>query len=153
MKQILFFLSLIALTGCSLNKGQADKGKQLFEKKGSIQNKKVSHLVDTFFKALPQWNISNLNQYGKDIATKDTSLHFLPFINNVEKGAFVFYTVSRKEFEIFEKSTFLSETSPDCDESYCVWRKMIKNHKVLDISIEPHPTLGWVFIVRKRPQQ
>ncbi|SRR5690554_763160 len=149
-KVTLFILSLlfITLTSC-----------ESIRSKSEIPQEEIlsqEDLIAHFFIQIQHWSnlsIPIIDSLGFQISEMDTSLTFLPYSNDYENKSFLFATKNKSAFSAFEESTFLSESKPIKHSSYKVWRKNLNNLQVLDISIEPHPTLEWVFVVRERGQE
>lgn len=153
----LFILSCGLFLGCSFNNRQQVPQKletPVVEK--SNAKEQLTNLIDSFFNATRIWDFSTpfkLDSIGELVDQNDSSLQFYGFGNSYEKDAWLFSTKNRKQLNCFVKSSFLATTPPTTNLSYRVWRKMTNGRLLLDFSIEPHPILGWVFVVRKRAQE
>lgn len=113
-------------------------------------------LVEEFFTQIRSWNSENIyaiDSLGAEISQMNSNLNFLAYGNEYEAHSFVFSANDKEKFKIFEENDFLVQDSPAKQNSYKVWRKKLNNREVLDVSIEPHPVLGWLFVVRKRGQE
>lgn len=149
-KEILFILSIvsIAFTSCE-NISNSNK---------EIRDPKITKekLVSVFFSEIQNWNdesIEIIDSLGGQISKIDSSLTFLPYQNEYESRSFIFTTKDIDAFQVFEESTFLNQTTASQQSSYKVWRKKLNELQILDISIEPHPTLDWIFVIRLRGQE
>ena len=149
-KMILFIPStfLIVLTSCNSvdNKTDSEQGNTISKEE----------LISELFSRIQTWNdqtISLIDSLGFEIDHIDSSLTFLPYSNEHENNSFIFIANDRKSFKPFEESSFLSENIKIQRKKYRVWRKHINNLQILDISIEPHPSLNWVLIIRFRDQE
>lgn len=113
-------------------------------------------LINNLFNSLQTWNESSIpliDSIGFEISKMDSSLSFLPYLNEYEKHSFVFVAKDRNELKSFEESSFLSDEIEIEKSGYSVWRKKTNEVELLDISIEPHPSLGWLLVIRKRGQE
>ncbi|PKR81171.1 hypothetical protein CW751_06190 [Brumimicrobium salinarum] len=147
MKATLFILSLllVGLNSCS----------------SDIQENEIKHeedlstKINTFLNQLENWKASEVkyfNQLGKEISKADTLLTFFSFKNKYENNAFIFSAESPKAFNSFEESDLLKEEI-FTKQPYKVWRRKVNHLRILDLSIEPHPTLKWIFVIRLRNQE
>lgn len=148
-KVTLFILSsiFILLTSC-----------ESIRSKTEIEEESISkeELITSFFNEIQNWSdhsIQIIDSLGHEISKMDSTLTFLPYSNEYEKKSFVFTSKDRNAFTPFEESKFLSQSTSSQQSSYIVWRKKLNNLQILDFSIEPHPVLGWLFVVRKRGQE
>jgi len=149
-KVILFILSVLFITLISCDSFRS--------KSESPQKEKISEkeLVDLFLKETQNWSVQSIpliDSIGFKISAIDSFLTFLPYANDYEQNSFVFIAKKKNAFHFFEESDFLFQSKFYKQSSYKVWRQEINNLKVLDFSIEPHPTLDWLFVIRLRSQE
>src|SRR5690554_2368905 len=145
MKATLCILSGFLLFSCGEKK----------QKKDVPLKETKTDKIDQFFETIKHWDkdsVKSINEIGMEISEMDSTLTFLPFSNDYEPNAFIFNSQSQENFKDFENNELLSHGGKSFSE-YKVWRKEINNQKLLDISIEPHPTLKWIFVVRLRGQE
>lgn len=153
LKKVTFIILsavLVLLSSCENVKTKVDIDTD------EIKEITLEDLVEDFFIQIQQWNIENsakIDSLGHEISQFDSTLTFYPLDNHLEVNSFVFSAKQKEFFKVFEKSEFLSENLPIQNSDYRVWRKKLNNRQVLDLSIEPHPVLGWLFVVRKRGQE
>ncbi|HLW30039.1 MAG TPA: hypothetical protein VKX29_04215 [Brumimicrobium sp.] len=147
---ILFILSLITIVFLSCeNTINISKNEQ-----SKVVSKE--ELVQTFFSKVQSWSkelIPRIDSLGIEIGQSDSILTFYPFINDYEPNSFIFSAKDKSSFYIFEQSEFLKQSEVAQQSSYKVWRKKLNELQILDFSIEPHPTLGWLFVTRLRGQE
>lgn len=153
-KEILFILSLLflGLLSCK-NKVENSKNEEIEE---VVIEVTITDKITLFFENLKTWNEENtvqINQLGKEISTFDSTLQFYPNTNTYDDNSFIFSSLKEENLTIFKNHPFLEEDEPHQFSSYKVWRKKVNNRKILDLSIEPHPTLNWIFVIRKREQE
>lgn len=149
-KEILFILSTILITLSSCG-GQEKLQDQKEERKSTKEE-----LISAFFEQIQSWNknnISVIDSIGNEISRLDSSLSFLPLKNDYEPRSFVFTTNDKQNFLPFEESDYLINSDFSQQSSYKVWRKQLNELQILDLSIEPHPTLNWLFVIRLRGQE
>ncbi|RYM35113.1 hypothetical protein ERX46_06975 [Brumimicrobium glaciale] len=149
-KVTLFILSalFIALTSC-----ESVRSKSEIEQEKAISKE---DLISSFFIQIQNWNnqsIPIIDSLGFEISKMDSSLTFLPYSNDYEPSAFGFTAKNKSDFKAFEESTYLSQDESTQIATYKVWRKKLNDLEILDLSIEPHPTLNWLFLVRLRGQE
>lgn len=149
-KVTLFILSaiIILLTSC-----ESARSKSEVEQEEATTKE---NFISSFFIQIQNWNdqsISTIDSLGFKISEIDSSLTFLPYSNEYENKSFVFTSRDKNAFLAFEESNFLSQSKPIQQLDYKVWRKKLNELQILDFSIEPHPVLGWLFVVRKRGQE
>ncbi|PWH81367.1 hypothetical protein [Brumimicrobium oceani] len=151
LKKVIFFILsavLIALSSCESNPSKSE-----------LEEEKVitkDELISSFFSQIQNWsskNMTTIDSLGFKISALDSTLTFLPSTNEYEPGGFLFTAKNKSAFKDFEENTFLSEQEAISKSNYKIWRKKIKNLQILDLSIEPHPVLGWLFVIRKRGQE
>lgn len=151
-KVILFILSAVFLTLVSCESVRTKTEIEPHIEKTISQE----DLVEAFFTQIRDWNSENLyiiDSLGAEISQINSDLNFMSLGNEHEPNSFVFSAEEKEKFMAFETNEFLSQISPVQQSSYKVWRKKLNNREVLDLSIEPHPTLKWLFVVRKRGQE
>ncbi|WP_107039673.1 hypothetical protein [Brumimicrobium mesophilum] len=151
-KVILYILSafLLVFTSCDVagNKPEVSKDE---DKTNSKED-----LVKLFLNQIQNWNsdsIQKIDSIGYEIILLDSALSYHSYENDYQPNSFMFSSNERNSFQVFEENEFLKLTQPIQQSTYKVWRKNLKNLKILDLSIEPHPTLGWLFIARLRGQE
>ena len=149
-KVTLFILSalIIALASC-----ESIRSKSEIEQEKAISKKE---LISSFFIQIENWSehsITIIDSLGFEISQRDSMLTFMPYSNDYEPKTFIFAAKKENAFKPFEESSFLSDSKVTVQTNYMVWRKRIKNLQILDLSIEPHPTLNWLFVVRLRGQE
>ncbi|HLV41717.1 MAG TPA: hypothetical protein VKY37_05520 [Brumimicrobium sp.] len=149
-KVTLFILSavLITFTSCERARNKAE-----IEKSGIISKEE---LIVRFFNKIQNWrteSVEAIDSLGYQISQLDSSLNFLPYLNDYDNGAFIFTSNNKGAFDIFENSSFLNKSIVSEQNNYKVWRKKLNNLQILDLSIEPHPTLDWIFVIRLRSQE
>lgn len=140
-----FFITLIS---CESTRNKPEAAKEEIITK--------EDLVSDLFKHVQNWNdlsIPLIDSIGFQISQMDSTLTFLPYSNEYEPKSFVFQAAEKEAFRAFEESDFLSQSKVIKHSTYKVWRKELNELQILDLSIEPHPTLNWVFIVRLRGQE
>lgn len=124
-----------------------------------VEEKEVpsqTELVSQFFSHFNEWSsntVDKLDSLGIQIATKDSILEYHSFTNDYQKSTFIFSSKERSTLKVFEESNFLKKETPVKYDSYLTWRKNLDQRKILDCSIEPHPTLKWLFTIRLRGQE
>jgi hypothetical protein len=149
-KKILFILSAVLIVFASC---ENVRNKSAEKQKEGISKEK---LVNSFFSHIQNWSdqsVPLIDSLGNVISQMDSALSYLPYKNDYEKHAFLFTAKNKGAFKIFEESDLLSQSEAIQQSSYKVWRKELNNLKVLDFSIEPHPTLNWIFVIRLRSQE
>lgn len=149
-KEILFILSvaLTALSSCDNTSNKAEKEQ--------VNGFSKQELISLFFSQIQNWSeevIPLIDSLGNEISLIDSTLTFLPYKNDYEPKSFLFTAKDKSAFLDFEENEFLNETLASAQSSYKVWRKNINDQQILDLSIEPHPTLYWLFVVRLRGQE
>lgn len=154
MKVKLFILSgfLVTLYACNN------------DTKGKINNNKIEEVevdiqaetINEFFTAIQIWDTNNeksIEKLGQKITQLDTTLQFFPLQNSYEKGSFIFSTKKELNFNLLIENSFIHDSNPIQSNTYKVWRRKVNGKNILDISIEPHPTLSYIFVIRKRVQE
>lgn len=112
--------------------------------------------IDSFFELVSDFNIDSIeviDRIGYKIAEENDSLRYIPYRNNYEDRAFIFSSAKKTVFNTFQRVPLFEEDKLLNGVLYSVFRKDIHNKKRLDFSIEPHPTLKWIFVVRFRSQE
>jgi len=145
---ILSFL-LLVFSSCSESKPNAIE-------KLEIKENSKKELIRSFFAHLQNWNNQSytlIDSIGQQISQMDSTLRFLPFNNSYEKNTFIFTSPNIHSLAVFEESEFLAQSQPIVHSFYKIWRKKINGLQLLDLSIEPHPTLEWIFAIRLRSQE
>lgn len=150
-KEILFILSvlILGLSACKNDTNTENK----FEEVTEIS---ITHKITHFFNEIEKWNMDNveqINQLGKEIIDFDSTLQFYPNNNDFDYDSFIFSSLHKENLNVFKNHPFLEHYKPYQYSNYKVWRKEINNKKLLDLSIEPHPVLHWIFVIRKRNQE
>ena len=145
-KVILFILSALfmVLTSCE---GIHSK------KESKLKTDSIDDLIDDLFKEVQNWDehtVKYIDSLGFEISQLDSLITFIPYENECENNSFIFIAKNRKAFRSFNQNRFLTKSE---NSSYFVWRKKINDLKILDLSIEPHPTLNWLFLIRLRAQE
>lgn len=153
MREIFIFLS-ISLLFCSCNsiKSETNENNKSFSKT-SIANEEARN--EFFHQVINSSSnsIELIDSLGFEIARSSDSLSYIPYHNSYEDRAFVFYASDRTAFTVFERVPLLEKDKLLNDSLYSVFRKDRNGKKLLDISIEPHPVLKWVFVIRMRSQE
>ena len=149
-KEILFILSAVLLTFTSCNSVQNKSENE------EVETISKEELVDLFFNQIQNWSdqsVDLIDSLGYQIEQNDSLLTFLPYLNDYEENSFIFTAKDKNAFQVFEESSFLSQSVVSQQSSYKVWRKNLNEFQILDLSIEPHPTLDWLFVIRLRSQE
>lgn len=154
-KAVLIFLSSFFLYSCSNLEEKESVNSLNKEKVAQDKSLETLHLIDSFFTVASSWNASTvtvLNEIGRAITSLDSSLTFYPYKDVRGNRSFTFCAERKAQFHVFRTTSFLSQTPVQSGE-YLVWRKPTNGYLLLDISIAPHPILGWRLSVRKRSQE
>lgn len=150
-KGIFYILSGLLLTAC----GSSDTDKVHPQIEEEIQDLKVLH-TEKFIQFLADWKEENreaLEESGEIIAKEDSLLVFHPFSNDYEENTLFFSSNQVENFDFILINEFFENISPAQHDDYKVWRLAIKNKRLLDVSVEPHPVLKWILAVRLRGQE
>ncbi|MBW7868549.1 MAG: hypothetical protein H3C31_09520 [Brumimicrobium sp.] len=151
-KGIFYMLSgFWLLSGCDSNDTVAIKG---ITETNEVEANIEEITLNSFFSFIQdEWtpeNIQQIDNAGIKIAEIENDIFFLPYSNEYEPSTFIFYTKTQEELKLFENHEFLGQPLPSNSPEYKIWRKENMGQKILDISIEPHPILGWICQIRLR---
>ena len=147
---------LVILSGFILFGSCQTQPAQQMNKKQTEGKTSTKELIQTFFdevKIGDKERIQTINEIGQHIAKKDSFIQFFAFQNAYENNAFLFSANRKEQLNVLKKNSLLEEAVKTSTEQYTVWRPKIAGPQTLDISIEPHPTLHWVLVVRRRVQE
>lgn len=145
MKQILLFHSLFLFLSCSDSPAkeetvepEPDVVEELFNELENWHEKDFKFRVDSL--------IAAINDANKGIKAYS-------FENPIDPNKLVFTAPSDSLFAAFTARAHRLSDDFYEQEEYKVWRSTIKDKKLLEISLFPHPTEGFVFMFRARAQE
>ena len=146
MKQILLFLSILLFFGCSEELKPEDT--DLVESKS---------LLETFFETLEHFHEKDFHQQidlmVAEINQSDLGIVAYGFDNPIDHGKILFTAkVDSLLAPLSELADQLTKERYTFDE-YTVWRTKINQINVLELSRSPHPTEGFIFMIRERLQE
>lgn len=145
MKGTLFFLSIYLFVGC--NSDQSNIKLKEFD---------VVQHIDSVFSLAHNWTekappipdelLDSLNLHLDSITIYN-------YGNSIEPNSIIFSALEKSQLEKLEQTPTIQKLNKVSYQSYDVWRSVIEGKQILEFSLQPHPTLSWTFIIRRRGQE
>ncbi|MEX2484257.1 MAG: hypothetical protein WED10_06855 [Brumimicrobium sp.] len=145
MKVMLFILSCTAIFSCETK--ETEKKAKEFD---------VTNAIDSLFNWSTKWKDTSIpcsDELILKIAShlENVNAHLLG--NNIDPNAIIFTSTEKTNLNEFIKSDRLKKCDKSKFNNYSVWLTNIGTKKILEFSLQPHPTEKWVFSIRKRNQE